>query len=247
MPVATNSNLPLEAGIFVTFDDPTNCVRGDYWLIPARTVIRDVVWPRVPISSGNLTDPDQRTNPVEARRPFHAFAPLAKFTPSTTAGTPPIINEFFGRRQLATNAPIRLGTIAPNDLKSLINQIRALIADDALAGFIARLTKSVPITAQLAPAYLQAEDLNSSITTSGNLRALLGKMPHSVVEIETLTRQEWLDALTFKNGKPLENTDVTAATTVLADARKVCELFRAWPLGILTVEDCNLLKKGVSA
>jgi len=61
--------VPLEKGIEVTFTQNDADYRpGDYWLIPARTVSGDVIWP-----------PDENGKPkaVEPHGPARAYAPLA--------------------------------------------------------------------------------------------------------------------------------------------------------------------------
>jgi hypothetical protein len=68
--------IDIESGVQVIFQASGQYLTGDYWLIPARTVIGDVDWPRD--SSGNpLFRPPQGIN--------HHFCPLAivNFTPQT--------------------------------------------------------------------------------------------------------------------------------------------------------------------
>lgn len=69
--------IELEDGVRIQFansnsDDPHVYRPGDYWLIPARTAIGDVVWPRTPSGNGEYDAEGSPPHGVE-----HHFAPLA--------------------------------------------------------------------------------------------------------------------------------------------------------------------------
>lgn len=63
--------LELEDGVHIRFDEhPVRYQRGDYWLIPARTATRDLLWPH---------SPDDRKVPlaIPPNGPLRYLAPLA--------------------------------------------------------------------------------------------------------------------------------------------------------------------------
>jgi Family of unknown function (DUF6519) len=64
------SKPPLEPGSL-----PYAYRTGDYWLIPARTITGNVIWPQVPPTSGSQTNPDPAALPPHGVR--HHYAPLA--------------------------------------------------------------------------------------------------------------------------------------------------------------------------
>jgi uncharacterized protein DUF6519 len=76
--------IPLEDGIEIQFPpgpSPETYRAGDYWLIPARTALGDVLWPAKVDADGNeIRDPDTG-RPVSAAQPPHGvdhfYAPLA--------------------------------------------------------------------------------------------------------------------------------------------------------------------------
>lgn len=70
--------IPLEDGIAVQFSGGKTYRAGDYWLIPARTAIADVLWPVERDDAGEIVHRDGR--PVAAARPPHGvehrYAPI---------------------------------------------------------------------------------------------------------------------------------------------------------------------------
>jgi hypothetical protein len=78
--------LTIEDGISVFFEaaklDQQHYRTGDYWLIPARTAIGDVLWPRSPRSASGNHDPlSQPPHGVE-----HHYAPMAIVTVDSAGG-----------------------------------------------------------------------------------------------------------------------------------------------------------------
>lgn len=79
--------LPLEDGVEVKFERPAKETKvkaleqraGDYWMIPARTVTGDVLWPTVETGSATVAAL------VPPHGPHHHYAPLALFAWSGNA------------------------------------------------------------------------------------------------------------------------------------------------------------------
>lgn len=73
--------IALEDGISITFEGKVGGVQpyyrpGDYWLIPARTALRDTLWPRLKAGEGGtMGDP----KPLPPHGVVHHYAPLATF------------------------------------------------------------------------------------------------------------------------------------------------------------------------
>jgi hypothetical protein len=242
VPVAGKVGMELEDGVFVKFDDPESCLPGDYWLIPARTITRDVVWPRDPRvdpahPAAPPKTPEDRAWAVEARRPFHAFAPLGKVTPSGTAGAPPTVNELFSRRELPSLSPTGLDT---NQQTDLITQAKSLVAP---AEFTARLTKKQSVAAVRAPFYLHPEGL--VVVNNAELKADLTNTPLSLGEIAPRSQDTWRkDLLLARKNKPLPDDGseyMTQALKVPKAASDVTRLFGGWPSSVVTADDIKAL------
>jgi hypothetical protein len=70
---------PLEQGIQVEFHaEGQEYVRGDYWVIPARTLLGDIEWPKEAPKPGDTDKPKGKYLP--ARRAEGGLAPLASMT-----------------------------------------------------------------------------------------------------------------------------------------------------------------------
>ena len=91
---ACGSPISIEEGIEVVFDPSTmNGLRaGDYWLIPARTSIADIEWPRAPDPRGASTPPVARA----PNGPWSDRAPIGVLR--RVAGEPHWITEDLRRR-----------------------------------------------------------------------------------------------------------------------------------------------------
>jgi hypothetical protein len=241
--------IQLEDGVFVRFDTPERCVRGDYWLIPARTKTRDVVWPRSPRidpehPEARSKTPEERAKPVEAHRPFHAFAPLAQVTPGTNASTPPTVDLLLGRRELPSLSP---SSLSVNQQQGLIVAVRDLVKPEEFTS----LTNKQSVAAINVPASLQPEGLKS--VQDPELVKDLKNSPLSVLEVASLSEddeqaeQEWHKFLLLARPKtplPAEGSAyMKQATQARKDAIKVTQLFATWPSTILTADDIALLAK----
>lgn len=71
--------LPLENGIMIQFEPGHNYRRGDYWLIPARTVTGDIEWPEEPEGASQKLVPSS----LRPHGVTHHYAPLAFFDASS--------------------------------------------------------------------------------------------------------------------------------------------------------------------
>ncbi len=75
-----NEWITLEDGVQIQFphlpNDPAKYLSGDYWLIPARTIIGDVEWPQKPDPAGKLPSVAVSLSPHGVE---HHYAPLADF------------------------------------------------------------------------------------------------------------------------------------------------------------------------
>jgi Family of unknown function (DUF6519) len=75
-----NDWITLEDGVQIQFphlpNDPAKYRSGDYWLIPARTIIGDVEWPQKPDPAGKLPSVAVSLSPHGVK---HHYAPLADF------------------------------------------------------------------------------------------------------------------------------------------------------------------------
>lgn len=88
--------IPIEEGIEAVFDPSTmtDLQAGDYWLIPARTSIADIEWPRAPDPQGGSTRPLARA----PNGPWSDCAPIGVLR--RAAGGPNWIAEDLRRRFL---------------------------------------------------------------------------------------------------------------------------------------------------
>jgi hypothetical protein len=91
IPIRENRWIDLEAGVQVWFDGPadptasTTYRSGDYWLIPARTALADVIWPDEPDPAASTTGATRRRRlpPAGVR---HQYAPVAVLSPRAGGG-----------------------------------------------------------------------------------------------------------------------------------------------------------------
>ena len=104
-PIPSNQNVfELENGVMVAFSG-TGFRRGDYWLIPARTALRDVIW---------TTPPPGWSKP---HGPRHRYAPLAYVT---AAGLQELRYEFSLNRKAVPPPPAGGGgAVLPVNLTDL--------------------------------------------------------------------------------------------------------------------------------
>src|SRR6185369_6313440 len=68
IPIEQGVEIELEDGIFVRFEPGGAYRSGDYWLIPARTATRDILWREAADGGPALEEP---------HGPVHHYAPLA--------------------------------------------------------------------------------------------------------------------------------------------------------------------------
>ena len=100
-----NHDYSLEAGIKIAFPGPTAgdsrpiaYSPGDYWLIPARSALGDILWPQIAGKTGK-----DRFAPREPDGPEHAFAPLALVD---VAGTMPAVTRSLQFSIAAPTVPV---------------------------------------------------------------------------------------------------------------------------------------------
>jgi hypothetical protein len=94
VPVDDGAEIELEQGIKIRFVAGAQYAQGSYWLIPARTAIRDILWER---ASGE-PDPAKAAMPKLPHGPAHHFAPLALV--KSVAGTPGSLRREINRPQI---------------------------------------------------------------------------------------------------------------------------------------------------
>jgi len=102
--VKENTWFQLENGIQIQFQPAKESPEpgalayrtGDYWLIPARTVTGDVIWPQLPQPPASQGNPERAPLPPHGVR--HHYAPLAYITVDAngdvSVATPPLQYTF---------------------------------------------------------------------------------------------------------------------------------------------------------